>query len=181
MWHFPTRLGTSRSGCSTSLNTSMFDLRARIWRWRIWQDLMLLPAWSMKVENKNGNEGKERTKWKEFERTCKGRQVHKQGSWLGACFYQGLKSHKMNLLGHLKWPSIFGLTHGRHINIIVKDIFILIIDPFCKSSDVRENTKELKCRLNLLGSFTSKVTWLNKVCNILKEWTMRRGHVKIRN
>jgi hypothetical protein len=129
MWHFPIGLGTSRSDCSTSLNTSMFDLRARIWCWKIWQSLMLLLAWSMKVGNKNGSEGKERTKWKEFDRTCRVRQVHNQGSWLGVGFYQGLKSHKMNLLGHSKWPSIFGLTCGSHINIIVKGIFIPNIDP----------------------------------------------------
>jgi hypothetical protein len=40
----------------------MFDSRAKICYWRIWQALMLLLIWSMKVRNKNGNEGKEGTK-----------------------------------------------------------------------------------------------------------------------
>jgi hypothetical protein len=35
----------------------------------------------------------------------------------------------MNLLGYSKWPSILGLIHGRCINIVVKDILILNIDP----------------------------------------------------
>jgi len=83
----------------------------------------------MKIKNKNGNEGKEGTKWKEFEWTYKGRQVHNQGFWLKANFYQGLKSHRMIILGRSKWPSILGLTHGKNISIVVKDIFISNIDP----------------------------------------------------
>jgi hypothetical protein len=36
----------------------------------------------------------------------------------------------MNILGCPKWLSILGLTHGRHISIVVKDVLIPNIDPF---------------------------------------------------
>jgi hypothetical protein len=53
------------------------------------------------------------------------------------------------------------------------------LTPFYnKSSDVGENTNKLKCGLNLLKSFTNRVTHFNKVCNILEERTMRRDTCK---
>jgi hypothetical protein len=85
----------------------------------------------------------------------------------------------MNLLGHPKWPSILGFTHGRHISIVVKDILISKIDPLCnRSSDEGENTKKFNCGLDSLGSLISRIIRLNKVCNILKERIMRRETCK---
>jgi hypothetical protein len=53
------------------------------------------------------------------------------------------------------------------------------LTPFCnKSLNGRENTKELNCGLDLPRSFTNRVIRLNKVCNIPKERTMRRGTCK---
>jgi len=94
-------------------------------------------------------------------------------------FYQGLKNHRTNLLGRPKWPSILGFTHGRHISIVVKDIPFQTLTPFYnRPSDVRENTKKFNCGLDSLGSLTSRIIRLNKVCNILKERIMRRETCK---
>jgi hypothetical protein len=86
----------------------------------------------------------------------------------------------MNFLGCLKWPSILGLTHGRHISIVVKDVLVPNIDPpfYNRFLDVRENTKEFNYGLTLPRSLTNRITQLNKVHNIPEKRTMKRGTCK---
>jgi hypothetical protein len=53
------------------------------------------------------------------------------------------------------------------------------LTPFCnKSLNIGENAKEFNYGFNSSGSLTSRVTLLNKVCNILEDKTMRRGTCK---
>jgi hypothetical protein len=53
------------------------------------------------------------------------------------------------------------------------------LTPFYnRSSNARENSKELNCGFDSPRSLTNRVTWLNKVCNIPEERTIRRGICK---
>jgi hypothetical protein len=54
------------------------------------------------------------------------------------------------------------------------------LTPFYyRSLDARENTKELNCEFDSPRSFTSRVTHLNKVYNIIEDKIMKRGTCKI--